>query len=636
MRIGIWERGSGSNRYERSSGEWPDWADTAGFSRVPDRRRVLLLGESVARGLFYEPLVTPAGLIQQCLDACTPEAVEVVDLAKSGARCQDILDIAEAALDLAPDVVIVFAGNNWKYELTEWPSGIRRGDDARALERDGVAGVLHQREDALAEAAQSFVRRVCDLFQGLAATAFVLPESNLLNWHPVMLAPVLGGDRDMAWHRLMRETRRRVRAADADGVLECCEALHRLDGGVSDEPYRYKARIHQDRGAVAGALADYRRARDVRLWCDGIDPSWLPSVGAAAAKTTALDRGAVVVDLIEALPAYAASGIPDRSIFADFCHLNGRGLVAAATEISCVVGSLLGLPVTREMCAGRLRKPAAAVEAAATFCASFVNADFAQPEESMDFYARTAVEAAPEIVMAMEAYCAAPAIAVPWWMRSLDVAGFANAQHFLRGIGRIGRYLYDDLLVASFTSQINAVRGKANGGTHVRREGALVPGVRTNLLDPILAPAWRPIDWEGLLDTLPGRPTGYRHYFRAHTDRSRFVFTLTDPAAINVEFTMRLGTPGAGTAQVLLNNDDLGIVPLGERWRASRFRVLPGQVKKGRNELEIRWLRDRLETTPFPVLARRLEHGLGQELSVVFGEVYSLHATLLPESDGVA
>ncbi len=628
MRIGIWEHNPNGDRYERVDGEWPNWSDSAGFTRVPDRRRVLLLGESVARGLLYEPLVTPALMIEQALDAAAPGQAEVVDLARSGARFQDLLDLAESARDLAPDAVVVFAGNNWKYELTEWASKSQQADEARALEQGGVAELLRERESRLANAVTDFVNRICDLFAGQAPVLFVLPESNLLDWHTVPLVPVLGDGGDSEWHRVMRRTRQQMRDGDEAAVLAGCEQLHRLDGGVSEEPYRYRARIHLARGESDEALANYRHARDVRLWCDGIDPSWLPSIGVTAARTAAVSRGAAVVDLTATLPAQCASGIPDRTVFADFCHLNGQGLVFAATEIACALGPVLGLNVTPELCARTLRVPAPEVEAGAAFSAAFVNADFAQPSEVISFYARLAAHAAPQIVGAMEAYCAAPAAPTPWWMRTIDIPKFANAERCLRGIGRVGRYLYDDALVRSFTAEINAARGRPDDDPPVRSHAALVPGVRANLHDPTLAPAWRPLDWEGLLDTLPGRPTGYRHYFRAHTEESRFLFIAAEPVVVHVEITMRLGTPGEGTTQVLVNEHEVGSFELGDRWHLCRFSVPAEQVETGRNELVIRWRRSLIETTPLPILARRIEQGLGQELAIVFGEVHSVHATV--------
>ncbi|MFB6394223.1 hypothetical protein [Polymorphospora lycopeni] len=630
MRIGIWERRAGGDRYERIAGDWPNWSDSEGFSRNPDRRRVVLLGESVARGLFYEPTVTPAKLLRSALDTAAPGAAEVVDLARSGARFQDILDLADAARDLSPDAVIVFAGNNWKYELTEWVAAERLDGDARALGRDGIAGVLRRREAALADAVRDFVTRLCRLFDGSASMIFVLPESNLLDWHPQPLAPVLGGDRDLAWCRLMGETRARADSGDWDRVLEHCDALHELDGAVSDQPFRYRAAAHLARGERAKALADFRRARDVRLWCDGIDPSWLPSTGVAAARRAAVAAGADVVDLTRLLPAHAASGIPDRSLFADFCHLNGRGLVVSVAEIACAVGPRIGLPVDRQRCPGPGDVPPR-VEAGAAFAAAFVNSDFAQPAEIMNFHARRAAEADPDVVSAMESYCTAPAIPVPWWMRPQDVPGFGNAERFLRGIGRVGRYLYDDDLVASFTAQVNARRARDGAAPLPPRvDGALVAGTRTDLLDPIYAPAWRPLDWEGLLGTLPGRPTGYRHYFRAHSERSRFTCVVADAVPVDIDLTLRLGSPGTGTATILFNDREVDRVELTRRWRRVRRRIPPEHVTSGRNELEIRWSRTALGTMPVPVLAQRITQGLGQELSVVYGEVHSIHASPAP------
>ncbi|TDC85521.1 SGNH/GDSL hydrolase family protein [Micromonospora sp. KC606] len=625
-RIGVWDHRPADDRYVRSAGDLPNWGDRTDFGRRPDGRRILLLGESVARGLCYEPVITPAKLLEQALRGSASEGIEVVDLALSGARISDVREVAASARHLEPDLVVVFAGNNWKYELSEWAPTEARARDARALEGGGLQAVLRQRENALTELAVGFVEQICALFENVASVVFVLPERNLLDWHPAPLAPVLGGGAELSWCRLLDEARAFARAGDWDGVLGAATALHDLDGGLSDEGFRLRAEAHRFRGDLTEALANYRRAFDVRLWCDGIDPSWLPSAGAAGARKAVADRGAQLVDLTTLLPTYAASGIPDRSLFYDFCHLNGRGLLLAATEIAHGIAPLVGVTVTRETCAARLTPPDPRTEAGAAFCAGFVNADFAQPEETLTHFARTAAAADAEIVTAMAAYCSAPATSVPWWMRTIEVPGFPAAQRFLRGIGRTGRYVHDDALVEAFMSQLRTVGVTAPAEPAVSPERVLAGGVRTNLLDPIFAPAWRPLDWEGILPTLPGRPTGYRHYFRAHTEVSTFSFGLDAARPVQLQIVARLGSPGSGTLRVRVNGADAGDLELADEWRPLGITVGPPDVRAGRNRIEIRWCRTEIRTPPFVTTAHRLEQGLGQELSVVYGELHSVHA----------
>ncbi len=615
MSVGPWVLSQDGGRYELPEAS-PHWADVAEFSRVPAGRRVLLLGESVARGLFHDPIVTPAGLLQQALTAGFADPVEVVDLAKNGARVHDLLDTAEQARELLPDAVVLFAGNNWKYELSEWCSADLLHADAEALRHGGIAGLLRRRETTLATVSRSVVQRVGELYADVAPVVVVLPESNLLDWRPAALTPVLGDGDQLRWLALMAAARDRVQAGDWAGVLEACAELHDVDGGLSDQAYRYRAEAHRQRGELAAALADYRRARDVRLWCDGVDPSWLPTAGVVAAREAATECGATVVDLTSVLPDQCASGIPDRSVFYDFCHLNGRGLVVAATEMAHAVGAVLGAGAERAEYAAALREPPPAVTAGAAFCAAMVNADFGQDEELIASYAQEALAAAPEIADVAAAYCSAPVAPVPWHLRGLDLPGPDSVRRFVLGIARTSRYRSDDTLVTSF----EAATGREWSGA----DRALVPGAQVDLLDPMFAPAWRPVDWEGLLGALPGIHGAHRHYFRAHQQSSVFRLVVAEPADIDIDLTARLGTAGLGSARVLVNGTEAGTVPLAERWSRSNLRVSAELVRKGPNTLEIRWDRQQIGTTPLSILADRLAQGLGQELSVVFGELYSL------------
>src|SRR5688572_24320491 len=88
LRIGIWEpdlREDGSVEFVRTgngAGDLRYWAD---IERIPAKRgkRVVLLGESVARGYFYDPAVTPARVLEEMLRSAGSQDTHVVDLARS-------------------------------------------------------------------------------------------------------------------------------------------------------------------------------------------------------------------------------------------------------------------------------------------------------------------------------------------------------------------------------------------------------------------------------------------------------------------------------------------------------------------------------------------------------------------------
>jgi hypothetical protein len=70
------------------------WARCERISSKSNRTRIVLLGESVARGHLYDPHYNCARALQQALSKSFGDEVEVVDLARSGASYSQVLEIA--------------------------------------------------------------------------------------------------------------------------------------------------------------------------------------------------------------------------------------------------------------------------------------------------------------------------------------------------------------------------------------------------------------------------------------------------------------------------------------------------------------------------------------------------------------
>src|SRR4029079_5738439 len=69
-RIGIWGRdrndpSSTYRRLEQHRSEWRLWADNDALPTPLGRRRIVLLGESAARGYLYDPTFSPAVVLQR-------------------------------------------------------------------------------------------------------------------------------------------------------------------------------------------------------------------------------------------------------------------------------------------------------------------------------------------------------------------------------------------------------------------------------------------------------------------------------------------------------------------------------------------------------------------------------------------
>src|SRR5262249_11205096 len=92
------------------------------------RKRVLLLGESVARGYLFDPWLTPAVVLERMLNGAlreqsgrdpsggdhTDDGIEGVGLARTDLTVREPVPLLPVAPPLEPDALVLFAGNNWE------------------------------------------------------------------------------------------------------------------------------------------------------------------------------------------------------------------------------------------------------------------------------------------------------------------------------------------------------------------------------------------------------------------------------------------------------------------------------------------------------------------------------------------
>jgi len=203
--------------------------------------RVILLGESTAAGWFYAPTLTPATVLAEHLDASRGRGIyEVLDLTMVNQQAGDLVELAGAALQLAPDVLVVFAGNNWPQRLPSFP-GATPADAARAadaLRAEGMAGLRRVAEDATRTQVQDTLEilgRVADA--GDVALVVVIPEVSV-DWSRDRPVPWLPGDGAARWHAAHAKALGALEIGAWPAAAEAARAMLALDGGVSPTSHR--------------------------------------------------------------------------------------------------------------------------------------------------------------------------------------------------------------------------------------------------------------------------------------------------------------------------------------------------------------------------------------------------------------
>src|SRR5262249_29826315 len=153
-------------------GEWNYWANIGRIDPKRDKRRLVLLGESVARGYFYDPQFTPAMALESILRHRLGQGeFEVIDLARTSLEMEGLSELAQSALALEPDAIVIFAGNNWGLTFTNDPRILSDPEMLLAisaiLSKQGVPGLKRFLEERLASDVRRLVKQIASLYEAL-------------------------------------------------------------------------------------------------------------------------------------------------------------------------------------------------------------------------------------------------------------------------------------------------------------------------------------------------------------------------------------------------------------------------------------------------------------------------------------
>jgi hypothetical protein len=635
--VGIWEpRETPAGReFVRVAGRepWTLWSDVA---RIPPKRarRVVLIGESVARGFFYDPVFTVAGALEHFL-AATPGlgAIEVVDLARTAIHLDPLLDLTRAAVALEPDAFVIFAGNNW------WPFSSPDRIGPRSflqLSRDLRGGIDRLRpflERRLADEVARFVGAVAELAARRGVPAlFVVPEFNLVDWRcdAGRHVPWLPGDRNARWLDARDAAERALAAgALADAAARAAELIE-LDRGVTGVGPSLCAQVAVQRGERAAARRWLETAKDAELWspvpvtprCFGVTQETL--------RRETRRRALPVVDLPQLFADHTGGALPDRRLFHDYCHLTAEGIAVAMCATAARLAPLLGAPPARAGATELASDLASAlppprVRAEAHFSAAVHNANWGQPLEIVRHHCEAALAASSDIADAMLATLDFRVRRAP----SILCASFAElGKTEYRACERFLTSPRDPKtagveLERAITGAVEPLRpGTCDRAAQVRRDEHAIEDGPLDLLAACYAAecfSQHELKWEEQLG-----------FYRGYERRSRFLVVRRDPATdVELDVTLRLPYPGEGDVAIRVGGVELARVRASATWARRRARLPAAALPAGASHVELHWpsAAGARGDDALAHISARLRAGSLPELYPVFGEIHELIAT---------
>ncbi len=635
-----------------------DWAPRKRLipKTTPLPLRVCLIGESTAAGFFYAPHLTPAQVLEdQLTEIKGARAYEVTDLTKvdmpADGSVHDLVRVTVAALQLNPDVLVIFAGNNWFKPIKPFaksgPDHLRKF--APAYREAGVRGIMEQCE----RDTRSHFRGVVTNLNYIAATVpiamiLVIPEVNQADWVRGLPVSWLDGGRTPNWHKLYAKAlalKSTPYNSESDLIGSIAEQMIELDEGTCPISYRLLAEARLSQGRTAEAREMFIREVDSAAW----NPGALPGVNSTVRELlrTGAGAGVAVVDLPEIFFEHSAN-IPGRDLFLDYCHLSLEGIkvamAAVASQILRLTGAVADQAYNWPSMLRLLPEPRVhpARDALAKFFAALYtihwerrfDGDSSMPE----YWCNAAIQSWDGIQDTMFDYLATRI--EPYDVCGLSVAeqrffgrknSLEDGSHLLAGEGRrLLRFSLDPVAIELICKVLERsgrpIRETINKlliGRHAVRNASV------DLVNPYYH--WTTMDY---LTGFQSDSQTYSAYglYQAFWPTSDFCFVSDGTLDIRLDLTARLPAVvneqrEAAEVNVSVNGHSVGTAHIGKSWGCNTLVVGREKLRAGINKLTIRWpdLSDEGDTAARQI-QERLKHAVPTALEPVFGELQSLFA----------
>jgi hypothetical protein len=624
--IGIWSprEHDGSWVFERSPPNpiaeiWSSLQQQLTTRSAAGQLRVCLIGESVSAADCYAPAYTTAKLLASCLSEVTaPERFDVIDLSRMGMTLEEIELMVSRASQLNPDIIVVFAGNNWGYSRGQLPDGA-----VAAYREAGFPGLRALQTSELAASLTATVERV-----GAIATArgirlvWAIPEINLLDWESPMPPAWFPGGATPEWHRVHRQVERAIREARFSDASIATRRLLELDAGTCPTSARLAAVVQLALGDEDGARAWMIAEADASA-CN----PWLPEISRCcsfereAIRKASRATGHTFVDLREVLRKHSA--LPGRELFLDHVHLRAAGLRLAVAAIAREVLRICELAAPDSRWSGWLE-----------------HASWPDPE----LESTANVVQATRYALLTELSRSRSGELVRYWLDEALKVWPGAFEHLAREI-EVHTSPLPGFLHRLARSPMSLAEPPA---------GELIAAVwelasRPN--DPLRATLVRNVGVRGALDLSQSyfnsswcarfaadlEPMEYRNARTSHSSdpilrapwsTSRFFFVVDAPRPLNVTLTARMTGSSAetrGTVWLALNDARVGGDPVGATWTSKTYVLPRDRVKGGVNWITVEWpaLSDDGDQA-MAAFIDQLEQGLPALPYPVFGEIFSL------------
>ncbi|HET6978729.1 MAG TPA: hypothetical protein VFI24_20525 [Pyrinomonadaceae bacterium] len=628
LSVGIWEAKDepAGRSFVRVDGEpWHLWANVQKIPPKGPRRRVVLVGESAAKGYLYHPRFTVAQVLQQMMNAaCGPAQIEVVDLARVNILHDQLQELITQSVHLEPDALIVFAGNNWS-PLSYAPEG-QLLEIASAFRATGSwSGVKESCESFLI----AHTRKTLDLLEEIARergipVVFVIPEFNLVDWiTDCDCPPLLSSEQTEAWLRARDEAEQLLKGDAWEKAEGPGNLLTQLDQGTTPVGFNVLAEVSRKRGDHQAARRFLELARDAVISWPGRQTPRCYSVIQQTIRAEAPARGIHVVDLPREFTKHLDGEVADLRLFLDYCHLTLEGIRVAMALTAEALLPLLKYPVKSCKELAQLEiKVGANVSAGAHFLAAVYNGNWGQRMDVIRHHIRKALEFDRSIAEIMRLF--------------LDFHIKRVPASLCRSFEQLWESPHVPAIIVLYNDQggnflnSNLVNVMAD---ELEEIGIPIRSDMERLIIQEHGVEKRPVN---LVDTIYSISSYSRflvdrrpEFYKATTRTTTFPLVCDKPEPLHFSVTMKvLHGSAQQTISLRLNGNVVAEIAATDHWATTTCSAPAELVHAGVNQVEIEW--------PMPVwsaekqrerVADSLESGELVEITPMFGLIHSFRVS---------
>jgi hypothetical protein len=622
--VGIWIPTSTEENpsYQRKPGinnlEASMWANRETIPAKGPKKRVVFIGESVARGFFFEPHFSPASVLETILNRhSAPVEYEVIDLARSNLSLRGLQQLIKDSLKLKPDSFVLFAGNNWimynddlQKEMSQFSEALAENGDTAAFKENIKVWISGQIRNLL-RFCQNIVQET-----GIPIF-FMLPEFNDVDFasDTRYAIPYMNIEKTVEWRQSLRDASDHK---DSESREQALQRMMQLDDGVSSIAPSMLARLYAEQGYTHKARQYYHIARDAELW------NWLNTPRCYTfiqdmLRNEAEKHGIHLIDLPQEYQHSLKNGLPDRTLFFDYCHLTGDGI---RLSMSAAAAALLQRMADQQITTTDLRAyaptPENPVLARAHLLAANHNASWGQPESIIRHHCESAYRIDSIVFKKMNHWPEITGIPLPPIMTS----AYANAwsggdRDTLYRLATLGPYSY-----SHFVDTLESIENKNPSSiTRIRATHHDVCKKEIDLLSPFSC-----IHSWAQPETLTIEDIGY---FRAYSLISRFSFFCSKPADIHLTITLRIPNSEKILEPVQIRIQEK---PGFEMQATTQWQTMHGTLQKenitpGLNTIELIWpLADLDNEYELHRIVQQMKQGEKIQLYQPVGDIYHFTA----------